>query len=129
MKDSKVQRLARLIVARVNCIDNDNGNWADQHEVGIEMILATLPAGSGIDSGNEVDYDKSSINRIVINSSFHVMNDQGGYDGWIDYRVIITASLMFGFDVNIVGNFSSNKNAHGLKDSLVDLYSDSLSDI
>jgi hypothetical protein len=50
------------------------------------------------------------------------MNDDGSYTGIVDYRVIITASLQFGFNVNIVGNFSSNNDAYGVKEYLFDLY-------
>jgi hypothetical protein len=119
------QALAKTVGSRINCINSGNTRWLDNHEYKIEnTLMEKLPSGSGIDNGNELDYDKSTGEKLVINSAFHTMDDNGGYDGWVDFRVVVTASLRFGFDTNIIGNFSSNKNAQaqGLKEYLHEIY-------
>lgn len=47
-----------------------------------------LPSGAGLDSGTSIDAT-STIDRIVLNTSFHHMNDAGYYDGWTDHKIII----------------------------------------
>ena len=117
------QVLAKTVDARINCINSGNQEWLDNHEYKIEnTLMEKLPSGSGIDNGNELDYDKSTGEKLVINSAFHTMDDNGGYDGWVDFRVVVTASLQHGFNLNIIGNFSSNKNAFGLKEYLYEIY-------
>lgn len=129
MTQITVQRLAGLIAARLNCIKNKNDNWQDAHEYSIEEIIKEhLPQGSGIDGETAIDYGKSKPDRIVINSSYHVMNENGLYAGWIDYKVIITPSLQFGFELNIVGNFSAKKQL-GLRDYLYQAYEHALSEV
>lgn len=118
--------IAQGVTARANCIENDNHCWVSKHENRIDDLLQQLPSGSGIDYGTFLDYERSTQEKIVLYSSYHVMNDDGYYTGIIDYRVIITASLLSGIDINIVGNFSSNSDAYGVKDYLIDLYGDAL---
>jgi hypothetical protein len=60
-----------------------------------------LPSGSGFNSGSCVNQEKSTSEKIVINSGFHTMDEMGGYDTWIDFSIIITPSLQFGFDLKI----------------------------
>lgn len=130
VKDTVVQRLATLIMARLNCTKSGNINWQDRHESSIETIIKeNLPSGSGIDGETTIDYEKSKPDRIVIDSSYHVMDENGMYAGWVDYRVIITPSLQFGFESNIIGNFSGNRDAAGVKDYLYEIYEHALSEV
>ena len=125
---SVIKTLSSTIGARLNCIESNNSEWEDRHENTIKNIIDNyLPHGSGIDSGNEIDFKKSTANKIVINSSFHTMDQQGGYSGWIDFKVIIKASLQFDFDLTIKGMFSKNKDSFGLKDYLYGVYGFALS--
>jgi hypothetical protein len=106
------QALLKTVDSRINCISAGNTEWLGNHEYKIEnTLIPKLPSGSGIDNCNELDYDKSTGKKLVIN-------------GWVDFRVVVTASLRDGFDINIIGNFSSNKNAQaqGLKEYLYEIY-------
>ena len=117
------QALAETVGSRISCINAGDTEWQSNAEYKIEnTLIPKLPSGSGINSGNEIDYEKSTGERLVINSAFHTMDEYGGYDGWVNYRVIVTAPLRFGLDINIIGNFSSNKNAYGLKEYLYEIY-------
>ena len=116
------QAIAETLDARNICEAKGNTNWQHNHEHKIDMFVDKLPSGSGIDSGNDLDYDKSTGKKLIINSAFHTMDDAGGYGGWVNYRVVVTTSLQHGFNLNIIGNFSSNKNAHDLKEYLYEVY-------
>jgi len=97
------QHLASLIEARLNCIALDN-DFASNHEDAISTLASNyLPRGSGFDSGTTVDLESSKSNRLVIQTSYHHMNDGGYYDGWTEHSVIVTPSLAFGFDLRITG--------------------------
>ena len=124
MKRTIAQSIASAIGARDHCLDNNNQSWVDKHENNIEALVKQLPSGSGIDYGTRLDYERSTSNKLVFLSAFHVMDENGYYAGIVDYRVIVTASLVFGCEVNIIGNFSGNKDAYGVKDYLFDLYTD-----
>jgi hypothetical protein len=76
-----------------------------------------LPSGGGIDTGCTVNLELSNENKLVINFSYHFMNDNGYYDGWIDYVLIIRPSLADGFTMRIVG-----KNRNDIKDYLYETF-------
>lgn len=121
MKKSIIPQLAGLVGARLGSLDNASG-WTDTYEAKIEEIIDGLPSGSGIDNGHTIDYDESSSEKIVINSAYHLMDENGYYRRWIKYRVIITASLQFGFSVAVRGAFSRHKNGNNVLEYLEDLY-------
>ena len=97
--------------------------YIDQAFDNIKNAIDMLPHGSGIDGTNTIDFDKSNDSKIIIQSSYHCMDEYGGYDGWIDFSVIITPSLENDFDLYIVGYFSDrhSKYAH-VKDYLEDIF-------
>lgn len=53
------------------------------------MVLNHLPHGSGFDVNPSIDWDATEPNKIVINGSFHAMDEWGGYLTWIDYTIIL----------------------------------------
>lgn len=69
----------------------------------LDELSNLLPSGSGIDSGCEIDEEKSTKNKIVIHSSFHHLNENGFYCGWSNFDVIVTPDLVYGFSLKIVG--------------------------
>ena len=78
--------------------------------------------------------EKSNRNKITINSFYHVMDDNGFYDGWIDFQVIITPDLQHGIDLQIKGKFSNRKgyirkDCQDIKEMLADLYYEALTTI
>jgi len=72
------------------------------------------------------NFNKSKQNKLVIDSSFHTMNENGFYDGWIDFSIIITPSLAHGLNIDIKGKFG--KKHQDLKDYLADLYYSALTE-
>lgn len=96
-----------------NCIKSNNAEWQTIHKDNIFDILATiLPHGSGIDSTWHIEI---LPNRIDCHNSFHCMNENGFYCGWIDF----TLSLKPNNELKIKGNF---KRDPSLKDYLYDLF-------
>lgn len=57
-------------------------------------------------------------------SAYHFMNDAGMYDGWEDYKLIVTPSLTGDFDMRITG-----KNKGDIKEYLYDAFRSALSEI
>lgn len=101
--------IARTLIARLNCIENKNGEWTARHEASLRSIANTfLPSGSGFDSKPQIDLEASKADRLVINGSFHEMNDAGYYNGWTDFQVVVTPSLAFGADIKVKGRMSAD---------------------
>ena len=115
----KYIELAKAIAAKANCIKSGNVRWFDRWDDTINSIINSLPHGSGIDSDITL-MDVSTGEKIVIESSYHCMNEGGYYDGWINFRLTITGSLMFGFNLNITGNFGKYQD---VKDYLHEIFS------
>lgn len=85
-----IQHIASLIVARANCIANQNEEWYAKHTDRLEALAKEfLPSGSGFDNGTKIDLNASNSLRIVFRLSFHHMNDAGMYDGWTDHAVTV----------------------------------------
>jgi hypothetical protein len=119
MNEVKVyQEVARLIGAYQQCIKTGNSEWA--HLERIEAHIKDLPHGSGIDGTTYLDFEKSSENKLVIHSEYHCMNDNGMYDGWVNFTITITPSLSFGFYLKITGNFGKYREV--VLDYLVDTF-------
>lgn len=112
------KHIASKICARLSCLKNNNTEWFDKHTESIEYIAKKfLPHGSGFDCGCTINLERSNADKIVIDTSYHFMNNGGYYDGWEDYTIIITPSLMSGFNMRIVG-----KNRDDIKDYIYDCF-------
>jgi len=115
------ERLARVVGARLSCIENDNEVWAETHEDTIDKIMKGFPSGSGFDSGTTIDLQNSTGEKLIFLTSYHFMDEMGGYDGWEDYKIIVTPSLCFSINVKVVG-----KNRDAIKDYIGDIFFESL---
>jgi len=93
--------IAVKINAIQNCIKNNNQEWERKHLDSLVEITQFLPRGSGIDSGCEIVLEKLQDNRIIINSSYHAMNPQGFYIGWLDFMIIVRPDLISDFVLDI----------------------------
>lgn len=113
-----LQKLASTLQAYKNCIASNNTEWKAKHMDTIETMCKDLPIGSGIDSGTQFDHENSNPAKLIFNTSFHHMDNSGGYDGWSEHKVIITPS--FGsFEMNITG-----KNRNDIKEYLSQVFHD-----
>lgn len=120
------QVLASRINAMQNCQKASNGEWLDKHEEAIKKLVEdNFPHGSGIDGGyGEFDYGRCTDKKLVFHSEYHYMNENGYYDGWYDFKVIVEASLMFGFNVDVkIGRRMKN---YGVDEYLCEIYGEAL---
>lgn len=115
--------LANALVARENCHAKGNTEWFDKWTAAIHSIEDDLPSGSGIDRGTKVDLDLSDGRKmIVLDLSYHHMNEGGMYDGWTEHRCTITPDLLHGFTIKFSG-----PNRNDIKEYLHDVYQTALS--
>ena len=120
MKNKVYQRISGLLLAIENCEKNGNQEWLSKHQDSLDEIEASLPSGSGIDCGTKISSD-SKPDRLVLDVEFHHMDDSGYYADWTFHKIIITASLAFGFNLRITG-----RNRNDIKDYLADVYDQAL---
>jgi hypothetical protein len=96
------QEIASRIQAYNNCIKSGNTEWEHKHLDVLTKLESHLPSGSGFDSGTQIDVDRSNDKRIILTTSFHHMDEYGGYDGWTEHEIWITPSFQ-GIDLRITG--------------------------
>lgn len=103
MQDCRlIEEIASWVYARLNCIKHDNDEWRRIHEERLRHLARNhLPHGSGFDSGVCIDLDNSTKEKIVLDFSFHHMNHDGYYIGWLDYSVTVVPSFIGGYDFQI----------------------------
>jgi hypothetical protein len=97
-------RLYQRIARDVQTLQRDNSpaNVEEAALASLEVIEENLlPSGSGFDSGSKVSLSESKKERIVIKSAYHHMNENGYYDGWSHFRVVVTPSLMNGYNIRL----------------------------
>lgn len=80
----------------------DRQEWVEKHTSRLLEMEKMLPSGSGIDSGCKIDFS-SPKGKIVIVSSWHKMDENGFYDGWRDFTVTVSPSLLQDFELTIRG--------------------------
>ena len=121
MKQPVYNHIARLLDAFNRCQETNNPH-ADNHKRTIlKLVENHMPSGSGVDNGTHLDFEESTPNKLVFLTDFHHMDEHGYYNGWTEHKVIVTPSLMWGFDLKITG-----KDRNAIKEYLADLFSDAL---
>ena len=101
------QEIADKIQAMRNCNKSGNGEWFTKHHDAIDDIIRKYaPSGSGFDAGTEfdvctnVDHGKD---RLIFETSFHHMDQNGYYREWTNHKIIVTPALARGFNMRITG--------------------------
>lgn len=108
------QVIARTLGARLRCEASNNQEWINKHQDRLDELLESFPHGSGYDTGTKLD-DSSTAERLVFNTAFHHMDDNGMYDGWTEHQVIVVPSLEMGYKMKITG-----KDKNGIKEMMCD---------
>jgi hypothetical protein len=99
--------------------------YNEPHLDRLDELLYKLPMGSGIDAGSTIAFEECKPDKIVFNSAFHVMDNQGFYDGWIEFKVIVRPSFM-GFDLEIKPLQRKRYFNDYLRDYIFDVFWDAL---
>lgn len=123
MQRQLYQILASIIDARSTCAKRSNDEWFRKHtEMLTALVSDHMPRGSGIDIGTSLDLDRSTGDKLVFATSFHHMDEYGGYDGWTNHTIVIRPSLAHGYSLRIDG-----RDRAGIKEHLADTFSQALS--
>lgn len=89
-----------------------------------DQLVKLLPSGSGFDAGTEFVSVRSGDNRLVFKTAFHHMDDHGGYTGWTEHEVIVTACLGTpGIHIRVTG-----KNMREIKEFIADVFYDAMTE-
>ena len=88
------------------------------------LVENHLPHGSGFDSPPAIDYKRTTRNRFFIYGSYHVMNELGMYEGWIEFVVKVEARF---YDVDVDVTFHDDESRklnrrYDLRDYIADAY-------
>jgi hypothetical protein len=117
MKMKLYARLASLIESAARCDETGNYEWATKHRQTLRDMEDYLPSGSGFDAGTTLDEGASSPDKLIFETSFHHMDEHGGYDGWTEHRVIVTPSLAHGYNLRVTG-----RDRNGIKSYIVETF-------
>lgn len=124
------QQIASTIDAYHRCVKTHREKiWELKHLEALHAIEANyLPHGSGIDNGCQFDLDHSTAERIMITSSYHCMDENGMYDGWADFAVTVTPSLVFGVSISVKSANGCSRQfvKYDLGEYLTDVFRDAL---
>lgn len=116
--------IASALEARANCERSGNHEWFARHTERIESLVREhAPSGSGFDSGTDFAFDASRPGRLVFDTSFHHMDENGFYDGWTSHRVAIVPTFE-GIDVASI----TGRDRNDIKEYIADCFS-ALADI
>ena len=119
------EQFARSVSAIQNCAAGGNVEWLHRHSERAELWCKDkMPSGGGFDNGTRLLISESTGERLVFETSFHHMDENGGYCGWSEHRVVVTASLQFGFSLRVTGRDQRN-----IKEYISDCFTQALDEI
>lgn len=116
---------AHTLTALERVTDNTN-IWHQRRLDVLDELLALMPHGSGFDVEVKLarpDDDRFD-DRMAFYGSYHKMDEHGGYDGWVDYEIIVTPSFIGGFDMHLKTDSDEDHDEHG--DFIQDTFADAL---
>ena len=113
--------IASSLDAMQNCVKYGNDEWHTKHGKRLVSMNDVLPSGSGFDSGSKIDLNDSKPDRLIIHTSFHHMDEYGGYDGWTDHSIVVTPSLIHDFNLRVTG-----KDRNEIKDYIAETFEGAL---
>lgn len=106
MKARVYEVIAELVEAYKICEQRGftHADWKMRHRQRVrEFTTLNMPNGSGFDNGTTLDLENSSAERLVFDTAFQHLNDQGEYTRWSEHEVIVTASLAHQVTVRVTG--------------------------
>lgn len=114
MRMTWVRYIAQCL-SRARVLSSDTQRSSDITILTREYVKKHGPSGSGVDCGTRLA-DSSHPQRIVLDVSFHHMDEHGSYDGWTEHKVIVTPEFD-GVSVRVTG-----ANRNGIKDYLGEMF-------
>lgn len=122
MESTLVRAIATRVQARLNCKERGNQEWFDRHTRAIHVLVGRyLPSGAGFDAGTKIDLQRSTPDRLVFTTSFHHMDQVGGYAGWTDHTISCRPSFVHSVQLTISG-----RNRNDIKDHIHEAFHSAL---
>lgn len=87
-----------------------------------KIVKDHFPSGSGFDAGTSFSFKESSEKKLVFETSFHHMDEYGGYCGWSEHAVSVYPDLALSFCLKVSG---PNKN--NIKEYIEEVFHEALS--
>lgn len=118
--------LVQLLASRLGSIYSRHGGEDSKIRFKAEaetLCREFMPSGGGFDAGTTLDFDASNSRKLVFNTSFHHMDDCGGYVAWTHHSVIVTPEFS-GFHIRITG-----RDRNAIKDYIGDTFHSALSQL
>lgn len=117
----RYQKIAQTIGCIVRCEgklqpDGSPHLWLKRHKETLKELLETSPSGSGFDNGTELA-NNSTEEKLIFETAFHHMNDNGYYTGWTSHLITLTPSFVFGFTLKVSG-----RNHRDIKDYIGEVF-------
>jgi len=121
--------IAITVTARKNCVDSGNKEWEERHSDMLRLIERDLlPSGSGFDFTSHI-WNREENEAFLVSGSYHVMNPDGFYDGWIDFDLYVYPCLISTFRIDCqlsyAGELSTPESDH--KEYISEVYEECLS--
>ena len=114
------QRLAQLVQRALRHEEDFSGeNLREELSC---FVYDYLPSGSGLDRDVEVDLDRCTDNKIVLDVAYHHMDKHGYYVKWTSHSIILTPDWN---DINIK---VTGRDHNFIKDYLADIFYQALTE-
>ncbi len=94
----------------------------DVIEETIYYVNQYLPSGSGFNNGTKFNVDKSTMDKLVFDTSFHHMDQHGYYTKWTEHRITVTPSF-YGANIKVSG-----RNHNDIKEYIAECFDHVLSE-
>jgi len=112
--------IAQGLAALENSIESGNTEWVSRWNAVLREYDKMLPSGAGLDNGSVLVKADSNDERLVIETAFHHMTDDGCYDGWTEHRLTIKPSFL---DIAIT---VGGRNRRDIKDYIAEVFTEAL---
>jgi hypothetical protein len=112
-----IDEIAAACDARRMCLKTGN-DWADKWADRLLYIQKNLlPSGNGFDDGTLIHWEATGFGKVVLTTSFHHMDESGGYAGWTEHTVTIRPAFYFGTLISVSG-----RNRNEIKDYIAETF-------
>ena len=100
-QEEKTVKLYQAIARKLNWSPPKGSDFVQQRNWQIGAFEQELPSGSGLDYPASIDRENFTENEFSIIGHYHYMNELGGYEGWVKFRIVISACLQWGYSQKI----------------------------
>lgn len=112
------EKLASLVAARNYCASTKTSKWFERHtETAKQLVKEHLQSGGGFDAGTSLDWEKSTKEKLVFNTGFHHLDQNGTYTQWTYHSITVRPSFFGGIALTISG-----KNHNDIKPYIHDVF-------